>query len=187
MQESSAERRAQEAPLSVASYATLTGRTHELKTDAAVFAETQAGRKLFEIRKDDRGYQCGDILRLRATRLTGAEMAAGEPLIYTGQEELRRVVSILRGPQYGLAEGWVIMSVVPVSELTSKGQSPAQPADGRAMDEATERQAALDGYEKRIKRVSERTSHDAGMYALGWWDRAWQATGPTPPHPRRQK
>ncbi|MFN9473245.1 DUF3850 domain-containing protein [Acidovorax sp.] len=96
-------------------YAPLTGRIHDLKLDSPVFAEMLAGRKLFEIRLDDKGYQCGDQLRLRETRFTGAEMAAGAPLIYTGREVLRRVVGILRGGKYGVAEGWVIMSLVQVS------------------------------------------------------------------------
>lgn len=105
-------------------YAPLTGRTHELKTDGPVFHELRAGRKLFEIRKDDRGYQCGDLLRLRATLYPGAEIAAGHPLVYTGEEEIRRVIGILRGPAYGLADGWVIMSVAAVGAT-----HPAQPAE----------------------------------------------------------
>lgn len=93
-------------------YAPLTGAVHELKIDAPVFSEIVAGRKLFELRKNDRGYQCGDLLRLRETRCTASEMDAGAPLIYTGQETTRRVVSILRGPRYGLPEDAVIMSIV---------------------------------------------------------------------------
>ncbi len=51
---------------------------------------------------------------------------------------------------------------------------------GRFMDEAAERRSAQEGYENRIKRVSERNPHDEGMYSLGWWDRAWKAAAPTP-------
>lgn len=96
-----------------APYAPLTGRVIDLKTDDSVFRETVAGRKLFEIRVDDRQYQCGDVLRLRATVHTGAEVAAGLPLQYTGEEVLRRVVGVFEGGRYGLAQGWVILSVVP--------------------------------------------------------------------------
>ena len=53
-------------------------------------------------------------------------------------------------------------------------------AAGRFMDEAAERRSAQEGYEKRIKRVSERNPRDEGMYSLGWWDRAWKAAAPTP-------
>lgn len=99
-----------------APYAPLTGRVIPLKTDASVFQETVAGRKLFEIRVDDRQYQCGDVLRLRETVHSGAEVAAGQPLQYTGEEVLRRVVGVFEGGRYGLAQGWVILSVVPHEE-----------------------------------------------------------------------
>lgn len=86
--------------------------THILKTDPAVYDEVKAGRKFFEIRKNDRDFQVGDMLVLKRTEHTGAEMAAGAPLIYTEGEELMRfVTSVLEGPIYGLADGWVIMSI----------------------------------------------------------------------------
>lgn len=50
---------------------------HELKTDAKVFEAVKLGEKTFEIRKDDRAYAVGDLLILRKTVHTGAEMAAG--------------------------------------------------------------------------------------------------------------
>jgi hypothetical protein len=96
--------------------APLTGRELALKIDSPVFVEVATGVKLFEIRKDDREYQCGDVLVLRETKFTGLEMAAGEPLIYTGRAERRRVVGLLRGPQYGLAAGWVILSIAPLAD-----------------------------------------------------------------------
>lgn len=45
------------------------------------------------------------------TVFTGVEMSCGMPLEYTGNIEKRIVSHILRGPQYGLVEGWVILSV----------------------------------------------------------------------------
>jgi hypothetical protein len=38
------------------------------------------------------------------------------PLIYTGDEVTVTVTHILRGPVYGLASGWVIMSVAAQQE-----------------------------------------------------------------------
>lgn len=114
------------AAMTDAQIAPLTGRAHDLKTDAYVFEEVVRGRKLFEIRKNDRGFQCGDLLRLRETRLTGAEMAAGEPLIYTGREIIVRVIGILHGPKYGLAEGWCIMSIA--AHGIGTGAAPAEVA-----------------------------------------------------------
>ena len=86
-------------------------KTHELKTDPDVFYALISGRKTYEIRRDDRGFRVGDTLVLRRTVHSGDEMAQGEPLRYTGEEAVRRVTHILEGPAYGIAEGWVILSV----------------------------------------------------------------------------
>ena len=86
---------------------------HELKTDPQVFDDVVKGGKRFEVRKDDRGYEVGDLLKLRRTRHTGAEMAKGAPLEYVGPPLWVYVTYILRGPIYGLADGWVIMSITP--------------------------------------------------------------------------
>ncbi|WP_445009913.1 ASCH/PUA domain-containing protein [Vreelandella stevensii] len=86
-------------------------KTHELKTDPAVFQALSIGAKTFEIRKDDRGFEVGDTLILRETVSPGHLMAHGAKLEYTGRQEQRKVTHILRGPTYGLTEGWVIMSV----------------------------------------------------------------------------
>lgn len=85
---------------------------HELKTDPLVFDDVAEGRKPFEIRKDDRGFEWGDVLKLRKTKHTGAEMAAGAPLEYVGPPLYVYVTYILHGPIYGLAEGWVIMAIM---------------------------------------------------------------------------
>jgi hypothetical protein len=90
---------------------------HILKTDPAVFDAMASGVKTFEIRKADRDYRVGDVLRLRRTGWSAAEMATGKPLAYSESFDLMmRVAYILSGPIYGLAEGWVIMAVVPVTD-----------------------------------------------------------------------
>jgi len=84
---------------------------HELKTDSDVFQAVLSGAKKYEIRFDDRGFQVGDTLNLLETVSTGEEMKAGAPLEYTSGQYLATVTHILRGPIYGLADGWVIMSI----------------------------------------------------------------------------
>ena len=87
---------------------------HELKIDTAFFQATLEGRKKFEIRKDDRQFQAGDLLHLRETTFTGEQMKMDQPakpLVYTGREISAVVTYILRGPIYGLDAGWVIMSI----------------------------------------------------------------------------
>jgi len=85
-------------------------KTHELKTDPGVFESVFRFDKTYQIRKDDRGFEQGDILYLRQTTHTGRAMAAGAPLIYTGKYCYARVTHILHGPIYGLKQGWVILS-----------------------------------------------------------------------------
>jgi hypothetical protein len=87
--------------------------THKLKTDSEVFKAVAEERKTFEIRLNDRNYQVGDKLDLLETVSTGAEMAEGAPLEYTGGQVWVTVTHILHGPIYGLADGWVIMSIKP--------------------------------------------------------------------------
>lgn len=81
---------------------------HILKTDPEVFQAVMSGAKTFEIRLNDRGYAVGDVLGLRETKHTGAEMRAGAPLVYTGRECQRFVSRVLTG--YGLADGWCCLS-----------------------------------------------------------------------------
>ena len=83
---------------------------HELKTDPEVFQAMIDGGKTYELRKDDRGFAVGDTLTLRETVNDGADMALGAPLEYTGRTTGRVVTHVLRGPIYGLAEGWAILS-----------------------------------------------------------------------------
>lgn len=96
-------------------------RCHELKTDPAVFQAVLDGEKTYELRKNDRGFAKGHELRLRETRYTGAEMAAGAPLEYTGREVLSVVTHMLTGPIYGLEAGWSILSMRPNANSATTG------------------------------------------------------------------
>lgn len=85
---------------------------HELKTDPDVFSAVYNGDKNFEIRFNDRDFKVDDDLVLRETKYTGEQMNhEDKPLEYTGREYRCIVGYILHGPRYGLAEGWVIMSI----------------------------------------------------------------------------
>lgn len=82
---------------------------HILKTDPEPFALSATGRKPFEIRLNDRGFEAGDTLELRETVFSAAEMAEGSPLEYTGNSLERRVVSVVEG--YGLMDGYVVLGL----------------------------------------------------------------------------
>jgi hypothetical protein len=97
--------------------------THTLKIDPIPFQAVKARIKKLELRKADRDFRVGDTLHLLETVSTGAEMAAGAPLEYTGGEDIVRVTHILHGPIYGLAEGWCVMSIEDAAPA-SVGQEP---------------------------------------------------------------
>jgi hypothetical protein len=86
---------------------------HLLKTDPDAFDAVAQGIKTYEIRFNDRDYQVEDELILLKTLQTGEAMKLNnlEPF-YTGDIVRARVIHILSGPIYGLAEGWVIMSIL---------------------------------------------------------------------------
>ena len=86
---------------------------HHLKTDPEVFDDIVSRGKRFEVRFNDRNYQVGDSLVLKKTRHTGEEMKKGALLGYVGAPLYVYVTYILEGPIYGLANGWVIMSIDP--------------------------------------------------------------------------
>ena len=65
-------------------------KTHDLKTWPAPFREVKEGRKTFELRKNDRDYKVGHILRLQEY--------IPELHKHTGEECLVRVTHILKKP-----------------------------------------------------------------------------------------
>lgn len=75
---------------------------HELKILPQYFQRVWDGTKTFELRKDDRDYQRGDILVLREWD--------GEK--YTGSALCVKVTYILQDAEkYGLQDGYVIMGI----------------------------------------------------------------------------
>jgi len=76
---------------------------HELKTWKDYFHEVFMGRKTFEVRKNDRNFQVGDILTLKEWD--------NEKQEFTGNSLSRRITYILKGGQFGIEEGFVVMSI----------------------------------------------------------------------------
>lgn len=76
---------------------------HELKTWPGPFSAMERGDKTHEVRRDDRGFSIGDELWLREWEPTSEQ--------YTGRELLADVRYISRGPDWGLPDGMVVMSV----------------------------------------------------------------------------
>jgi len=83
---------------------------HELKILPEYFQQVVEGRKNFEIRKDDRGYEVGDTLHLREWEKPTKENKEGT---YTGRSIKKKIIYIFEGgkPGYGLKEQWVILGL----------------------------------------------------------------------------
>lgn len=76
---------------------------HELKILPEYFKEVKIGNKTFELRKDDRQIQIGDVVILKEW--------TGEA--YTGNELRVGVTYVLRNcPQYGLSKDYCIIGFV---------------------------------------------------------------------------
>lgn len=78
-------------------------KTHELKTWKIFFEEVVSGRKIFEVRKNDRDFQIGDMLILKEWDSQKQE--------YTGRKIARVVMYILQGGQFGIEDGFIVMSI----------------------------------------------------------------------------
>jgi hypothetical protein len=78
---------------------------HSLKILPEYYQEVEYGNKTFEVRKNDRGYKIGDTLELREYI---------PDLGYTGHASRFRVKYILHGGEFGIEEGFVMMSIVKV-------------------------------------------------------------------------
>ena len=78
-------------------------RYHELKTWPPYLDAVLTGKKTFEIRKADRPYAVGDVLRLREWSPVSES--------YSGRDCFVSVTFILPGGAFGLQDGYVCMSI----------------------------------------------------------------------------
>jgi hypothetical protein len=146
--------------------------THELKTDPVPFDAVARGEKTFEVRLNDRDFQPGDELLLRRTRNSGWAMRnTGAPLEYTG-EQLRCVVGyVLEGPGYGIADGWVVLSLTHVSGVEGR---PVTAQEDRWLRDAAKRSSTLVAPGKLVSGVTLPLAPSCKQ-AAGCPDPAWCA------------
>lgn len=89
--------------------------THELKTLPVYWDAIARGEKTFEVRRDDRGFQKGDVLKL--CRM--AEEPIGPPSrverdLSNGSPRYvikARIAYVLTGGQLGIEPGYVVMAM----------------------------------------------------------------------------
>lgn len=83
-------------------------REHVVKCWPQYFDVIASGEKTFDVRRDDRGYQRGDILVLREWDGTRSVI---EDFKFTGRVERREITWILTGGQFGIEPGYVVLAL----------------------------------------------------------------------------
>lgn len=81
--------------------------TNDLKCLPDYFHAIARGDKTFEVRRDDRGFQKGDILNLREWTPKSKSLIPE----YTGNAEQVLVTYVLTGGQFGIEPGYVVMGI----------------------------------------------------------------------------
>jgi Domain of unknown function (DUF3850) len=88
---------------------------HILKTWPAYFDAVKRGEMTFEVRRDDRGFQKGDILVLQRTNEEYSKHQVDTDMDGNVKHELRkRVAYVLTGGQFGIEPGYVVMGLTEV-------------------------------------------------------------------------
>jgi hypothetical protein len=88
-------------------------RQHDLKCWPSHYEKVLSGEKPFEVRKNDRDFAVGDMLRLREWDPTPRNSYVATPMGYTKRETMRTVTSVLSGTEWGLAEGYCVLGLGP--------------------------------------------------------------------------
>lgn len=91
--------------------------THELKTLTPFWEAVERGDKNFEVRRDDRGFQKGDTLKLYRTSHLGENGWKMNPCL------TRRITYVLTGGQFGIEPGFVVLGL---ALSTEKDDEPAR-------------------------------------------------------------
>lgn len=87
---------------------------HQLKIESKYYEEVVKGNKPFELRKDDRGYEFGDLIQflVHQDKIDNA---------YLITDDFYEVTYILRNvPEYGLQDGFCILGIKKVEVSKSE-------------------------------------------------------------------
>ena len=85
---------------------------HVLKTFPVYFDAIKRGEKNFDVRRDDRGFQKGDVLVFQRLNDEFAEWRVDTDLDGNVRHEIRkRIAYVLTGGQLGIEPGYVVMAL----------------------------------------------------------------------------
>lgn len=83
---------------------------HVLKTRAPYYEAVVSGAKPFDVRRDDRGFQRGDRVRLVETEYVSVPGIAAE-WCASGRESEYEITYVLTGGQLGIEPGYVVLGL----------------------------------------------------------------------------
>lgn len=92
---------------------------HELKILPQYFSAIKEEKKTFELRKDDRGFQVGDVLMLKEFNLQEKyETIEGAETYFSGNKILRQITYIFKDEteNMGLSKDYAILGIKPIDE-----------------------------------------------------------------------
>lgn len=85
---------------------------HELKTWARYWDAVESGAKTFEVRKNDRAFQTGDLLELVKCANAPPYYYVNPPGELYGKTILRkRITYLLQGGQFGIEPGFCVLGL----------------------------------------------------------------------------
>ena len=93
---------------------------HELKLDTFYFDDVKSGLKTFEIRKNDRDYQIGDLLALSSFE-NGSYRRWASTMNHIGNDPVgiheadTILMTVTYITDYEQKDGYVVMSIIPYS------------------------------------------------------------------------
>ena len=83
---------------------------HELKIKHEYLIEVDMGRKTFELRKNDRDYQVGDLIRFIDIKQSNNDNC--DCCICIDDDDLYKITYVLKDvPQYGLDKDYCILAI----------------------------------------------------------------------------
>lgn len=94
--------------------------THTLKTLPAAWDAIKSGEKRFEVRRNDRFFQRGDIVRLRKMDETGRYYATGDGGSFSTCDLDFQIGWILQGGQFGIEPGYIVFQLEPVTQTEQR-------------------------------------------------------------------
>jgi len=141
-------------------------KTHELKCHPAPFAAVMRGEKTFEFRKDDRGFEVGDKLKLREWIPEKTDIGVGriETTGYTGLSEDFIVTYKLAG-RFGVPEGYCVLGIR-MDTLTAKNIAELEAELDEVTSERDELAGRLNVYDNLDEDDFERELNAAEIAAL---------------------